>query len=165
MIEVKSEDNQKKYELYKQLLTNLNVSINKGFYFQAVFIEYAILEDRCSSIIRVTLGEKSLETDEFKRRGLDYKIGKIQKYVKNNCNDSFIKKYLNDDIFKKITDWKEKRNKMVHALMNQFNSDNLNEELKEITIEGREVVREFKDVANKVKNRQKVLNSKKRKKK
>ena len=164
MIEVKSEVNQKKYELYKQMLCNLNVSINNGFYLQAVFIEYAMLEDRCSSIIRVTLGEKTLETNGLKWKGLDKKIEKIKNYVNNNTNDALIKKYLNDEILNKILEWKDIRNKMVHTLMIQFDAIDLKEDLKEIAIKGREIVREFKDIANKVKNRQKVLNAKKNKK-
>ena len=46
------EKNMEKYEVYKSMNENLSKAMRAGFYYQAIFIEYAIIEDRCSSVLR-----------------------------------------------------------------------------------------------------------------
>ena len=43
-----------KNEIYAKLKIDLKKAMNYGFYFQAVFIESAILEDRCRSALKHT---------------------------------------------------------------------------------------------------------------
>ena len=154
MIKNTTADNQKKYNLYKKMLANLNASINNEFFLQAVFIEYAILEDRCNSIIRVLLGEKPLESKSMQGCGIDKKINKIKNYVHNNTKDAWIKKFLNDDLLDRVLSWKNQRNKMVHSLMVQFDSEDIQTELMELAIAGRNIAKEFKNTAIKIKNHQ-----------
>lgn len=40
--------NIEKYEAYKAMKSNLTKAMKAGFYYQAIFIEYAIIEDRKS---------------------------------------------------------------------------------------------------------------------
>ena len=44
--------NQQKYENYKEQFKRLNRALANGFNLEAMFIEYAILEDRTESILR-----------------------------------------------------------------------------------------------------------------
>ena len=163
MIRVVTEENRKKYEMYKIMLGNLNRSIDKGYYLQAVFIEYAMLEDRANSIIRVLMGKQVLDALKERNAGLDKKICKIKNFVNNNSNDAWIKKFLNNNLLDSIIAWKDERNKIVHALMEQFSSQ---DSLQGIAEEGKNLAREFKDVANKVKNHEmKVAKRKATKKK
>lgn len=46
------EKNNEKYEAYKAMKMNLNKAMKSGFYYQAIFIEYAIIEDRCLSALK-----------------------------------------------------------------------------------------------------------------
>ena len=39
--------NTEKYETYKKMKADLSKSMKSGFYYEAIFIEYAIMEDRC----------------------------------------------------------------------------------------------------------------------
>ena len=45
-------DNMQKYENYKEQFKRLNRALANGFNLEAVFIEYAIMEDRTESILR-----------------------------------------------------------------------------------------------------------------
>jgi hypothetical protein len=45
-------DNQQKYENYKEQFRRLNKAFANGFNMEALFIEYAIMEDRTELILR-----------------------------------------------------------------------------------------------------------------
>ena len=45
-------DNQQKYENYREPFQRLNKALANGFNLEAMFIEYAIMEDRTESILR-----------------------------------------------------------------------------------------------------------------
>ena len=53
---IKNNDNKpeniQKYENYKEQFKRLDRALKLGFYLEAIFIEYAIMEDRTSSILR-----------------------------------------------------------------------------------------------------------------
>ena len=44
-------DNQQKYENYREQICRLNKALKDHFYLEAIFIEYAILEDRLEAIL------------------------------------------------------------------------------------------------------------------
>lgn len=46
------EKNMEKYEIYKSMNENLSKAMKAEFYYQAIFIEYAIIEDRCLSVLK-----------------------------------------------------------------------------------------------------------------
>lgn len=45
------EKNMEKYQAYKSMNENLSKAMRSEFYYQAIFIEYAIIEDRCTSAL------------------------------------------------------------------------------------------------------------------
>lgn len=45
-------ENQLKYENYREQFKRLKSALNSGFNLEAMFIEYAIMEDRTESILR-----------------------------------------------------------------------------------------------------------------
>ena len=45
-------ENQLKYENYREQFKRLNSALHSGFNLEAMFIEYAIMEDRTESILR-----------------------------------------------------------------------------------------------------------------
>ena len=45
-------ENQLKYENYREQCKRLKSALNSGFNLEAMFIEYAIMEDRTDSILR-----------------------------------------------------------------------------------------------------------------
>ena len=51
-------NNNDKYEAYKAMKVNLSKAMRSGFYYQAIFIEYAIIEDRTVSLLRHAVRSK-----------------------------------------------------------------------------------------------------------
>ena len=106
------EKNIEKYEAYKAMKTNLKKAMNAGFYYQAIFIEYAIIEDRCLSVLKHA-GVKYLDSQGHEIK-LAEKLRKIER------NPAFLNDYVRKRITKELIDeihlWKTERNQLVHAL-------------------------------------------------
>ena len=111
-------DNQQKYENYKEQFKRLNRSLSNGFYLEAMFIAYAIIEDRTESILRHgELWEAYLKKRKGKDPTLNSKITYIQGQV--NGNNKLLHRYFSDDLLEQILQWKEDRNRLIHALLQQ----------------------------------------------
>lgn len=62
--------NMQKYETYKSIYESLTKSLKYGFYYEAIFLEYAILEDRLASVL------KYAEIPYIDKNGRDVSISK-----------------------------------------------------------------------------------------
>ena len=144
MPENKQQDNQLKYQNYKEQFKRLNNAITQHFYLEAVFIEYAIMEDRSESIIR----HAGRWDSYMKRRGrnnptLDSKVKYICRLMESN-NKELLRKYFSNEYLSLILTWKDERNRLIHALLKQ----NLTtEELALLAEHGRDLVRQLSNNA------------------
>lgn len=129
--------NMAKLDTYKILTSKLKKALKEEFYYEAIFIEYALLEDRTNSILKYA----GIKPDGLK---LSDKVNKL----KDNpiFNNDCIKEKLPIKLLDDITDWKNKRNELVHKLADISSNDAT---LKSIATSGDELV---KELSNKVKN-------------
>ena len=122
-------DNYKKNEKYSDLMEKLKKSVEQEFYYESIFIIYAVLEDRTESILKHA--NIDVKKDNNRSLTLNEKLNKISK--ENIFEQEYIKKHLSEDLIKQIHDWKNKRNVLIHDLVNvEYN----NEEIIELAIEG-----------------------------
>ena len=127
--------NMQKYHNYQNQFSRLNKAMKAEFYLEAIFISYAIIEDRTKSIL-----EHGGHWDAYikSRRGhqvtLDSKIKHIRKVAE--AKKSLEHRYLSDETLGNILVWKDQRNVMVHALLNQSVST---EELAELAETGKQL--------------------------
>jgi len=139
-------ENQLKYENYREQFKRLNSALSNGFNLEAMFIEYAIMEDRTESLLR-----HAEKWDAYlKKRGknestLNSKIVYIQKQVESNRKD-LLHRYFSDNLLNQILVWKEDRNRLIHALLKQQLEHN---EVTELAAEGKRLVDELRNRANK----------------
>ncbi len=139
-------ENQLKYENYREQFKRLNSALSNGFNLEAMFIEYAIMEDRTESLLR-----HAEKWDTYlKKRGknestLNSKIVYIQKQVESNRKD-LLHRYFSDNLLNQILVWKEDRNRLIHALLKQQLEHN---EVTELAAEGKRLVDELRNRANK----------------
>ena len=118
------EKNFEKYETYKAIKMNMNKALKAGFYYQAIFIEYAIIEDRCLSALKHA-GVKYLDS---KGHEIDLK----EKLRKMKGNPAFLKEYVRKritlELIEEISKWKDDRNQLVHNLAKiPYNHDSIKE--------------------------------------
>lgn len=130
-------DNQQKYENYKEQFRRLNKAIANGFNLEAMFIEYAIMEDRTESVLRhAGYWEAYLKKRGNRGATINSKISYIQGKV--NSGDKLLVKYFSDDLLDRILTWKEERNRLIHALLKQQFAHN---EITELAEHGNEIVK------------------------
>ena len=136
--------NYKKFETYKELMEDLKLAIEKEFCYEAIFIEYAIFEDRTESLIRHSKLKHNLSKKEFNLFNKISLITTAEEFKSFYCNKHEIVKILNE-----VNIWRDKRNKLIHNLVN---TEYTYEDIKEIAIEGYELV-------NKLNNKSSLVNA------
>ena len=107
-------DNMQKYANYKTQMGRLKKALINQFYLEAIFIEYAILEDRLESVLRHS-GNWNPKSGRF--FSLDSKRKTIAKLAAERKNP--ISKYFPVELTDSIEAWKNERNRVIHALMKQ----------------------------------------------
>lgn len=137
------EKNLEKYETYKRLSFDLSKSMKQGFYYEAIFIEYAILEDRLASVLKYA---GCVKTDGYLT--ITKKIGLIRS--RKEFSSNFVRGRLSFELLDSIVEWKDKRNKLIHNLANiSYNADSI----REVAEEGYEIVKAVKNKSQSVINR------------
>ena len=131
-------DNQLKYNNYKEQFKRLDKAINNAFYLEAMFIAYAIIEDRAEAIL--SYEENSIHSDKFV--SIERKLNKIKKIAERK--KSLPERYFSDDLIDEILEWKEERNQLMHALMKQSLTTEM---LRDIALKGEELARKLSNKA------------------
>ena len=136
--------NMQKYRNYQTQFSRLNKAMKEEFYLEAIFIAYAIIEDRTESILRHA---GKWESYEKSRRGrnatLDSKIRYIQKMAEEK--NTLANRHLANGTLQQIWEWKEERNRMIHALLKQKLED---DELETLAQTGKDLASNLRTMAN-----------------
>lgn len=126
-------NNMQKYANYKEQMERLKKALAHQFYLEAIFIEYAIMEDRLESVLRHS-GKWDPKTGTFP--SLDFKRKRIAKMAEEK--KSLANKYFQPELLDGIEVWKNDRNRMIHALMKQSIHT---EDLREIAERGQTLIK------------------------
>lgn len=141
MSEIKLSPNIQKQLNYREQFKRLDKALNNNFYLEALFIEYAIMEDRTESILRYEGNEIKVKEGSF--ISINRKLDKIKKIAEQR--KSLPERYFSDNLIECIQLWKDERNRMIHALMKQSLTT---EELTELALEGKILCRQLCNKAN-----------------
>lgn len=136
-------DSQQKYENYKTQFQRLTKALLNDFNLEAIFIEYAIMEDRTESILRhADQWEAYLKSRGKQKPSIESKIKYIQKCAENK--KAVLHRYFADDLLDKMLAWKNERNRLIHALLKQKLEHG---EIKALAEQGYELVTELRNRA------------------
>ena len=104
--------NMLKYEVYRTLYEKLNKAMSNRFFYEAIFIEYAFIEDRTAAIL------KYARVPFVTKTGRDIPISEKLNRIENSpeFSDRFYKERLNEDLLQKTRAWLDERNDLVHHL-------------------------------------------------
>lgn len=121
--------NLEKRDKYAQLMKKLEDATNNEYYYEAIFIEYAIFEERTRAIFEHAKVPYKNKNDR------EYSIDKKLKSIKTNKHfqDEYIKKHITEELIDKIIEWKNQRNDLMHDII-KSNYDN--EEVKNLSLQG-----------------------------
>ena len=139
--------NMQKHKNYRDNFTKLKRALELEFYYEAIFIEYSIIEDRTESILRHA--DKWEAYLKKHRRGNPLREPTIEskiKYINGQLEsgNKLLIKYFSTDILTQILEWKEDRNKLIHALLNQSLTD---EDLAQIAFRGDALTKDLRNRA------------------
>ena len=130
-----------KYDNYREQFIRLKKALSNGFYLEAIFIEYAIMEDRVESVHRhAGLWEKYLKKCNGRNPSIDSKVKYIQKAAEER--KSIQHKYFSDDLLDKLLEWKEERNRLIHVLMKQQLTE---KEIYQFAVNGKELTEQLRN--------------------
>lgn len=125
-------NNFEKRDRYALLNENLDKALENEFYYEAIFIEHAILEDRIESLLRHAKVEYPIKSL------LGAKITYIE--TDKKFKEEYVIKHIDNELMQEIRDWKKSRNDLVHDLVNCPYGD---EDVKDIALVGKNVIRKF----------------------
>ena len=133
-------ENQLKYENYREQFKRLNSALHSGFNLEAMFIEYAIMEDRTESILRhAGKWDAYLKTRKGRDPTINSKIGYLKKLA--GFNNDLLHKYFFDGLLDQMLTWKDDRNRLIHALLKQQLEHN---EIRTLAEQGKQLVDELR---------------------
>lgn len=104
--------NTQKYENYRSQMGRLNRAIKEHFLLEAMFIEAAIIEDRCESLLK-----HSNAFNPAKHTSMDRILARLKEMARNKSG--LLQKYITVELLDEIYAWKKERNRLTHALMKQ----------------------------------------------
>ena len=134
-IGIATADNMQKYENYREQFKRLNKAFDYKFYMEAIFIEYAIMEDRAEAILRYE-GNEIKPKNEQEFISITRKLNRIEKIAEQK--NSLPEKYFSDGIAKNISEWVKQRNSL--------------EEVEIFALEGKKLARSLSNKAKNYKN-------------
>ncbi len=127
--------NKEKNEQYMVLMRRLKRAIEGEFYYEAIFIEYAILEDRAESLLKHA---KLPLYDEYDRPlNLNSKLNTIKHSSKFNMDD-YVNKHITRDLISSMFNWKNRRNTLMHDLVE---SNYYDEQIMDIALDGYDIIK------------------------
>ena len=136
--------NEEKRQVYAELKSRLKLALSKEFYFEAVMLEYAIIEDRTASVL-FHAGICKNPYDSSKK--LSNKLNSIEQQI--GKGHPVISKKFDAALIAEIRNWKEERNDFVHrACIRPCDA----EDLKSLALWGNEIVRNLDNSARRVKS-------------
>ena len=129
--------NMQKYFNYQEQMVRLKKAMAAQFFLEAIFIEYAVMEDRLESILRHSgvFNPERHSTIQAKLR----RVSELRRAKKSLLNRS-----LSEELLQEIYQWKDERNRLIHALMKQ---DLHTEDLQKIALEGQQIVKQLNSKA------------------
>ena len=134
--------NEEKREVYINLKQRLKKALANEFWFEACMIEYAIIEDRTSSILAHSkICKDAYDPNKIlskKLNSIEYQLGKKHPVISAK---------MDKQIVEDIRLWKDRRNDIAHrACIIRYEDTSI----KEIALEGKELVEEISNISAKI---------------
>lgn len=150
------EQRKEQYKMHKDFFDRAEDSIDKGFYLEAIFLEYAAIEGR----LEVILGlfscpcNKDVPRDKRIKINISHRIICLKKLIKNS--EHFESSKLDSEFFKDLDSWIKARNQYIHGLYkNSSDYCYRTTEAKRLSENGLELARMFYNEAKRLRRRRK----------
>lgn len=138
--------NTQKYEIYKSIHESLSKALKYGFYYEAIFLEYAVIDDRLASVL------KYAGIPYIDKNGQDVSVSKKLDLIESRkeLSDKFYRDRLTKELIQECRDWIKERNDLIHHIANLSYDSEL---VHKVAVEGNELVKKIKNKSASVINR------------
>lgn len=102
----------KKGTIYQKYIEQFEETIELGYFFEAAWLEYVLIEDRLSSLLRNSGGE-------FRPNGKPILMmgPKLNELKSRMAGNQILKGHLDsDDLINRLEKWKDARNTLMHSM-------------------------------------------------
>ena len=134
--------NEEKQNNYRIQFQRLKKAMDNAFFLEAIFIAYAIMEDRTESILAYE-GNQIVPKNEREFISFKRKCNKKVKLAERK--GSIIGRYFYDDLMAKTMEWVNGRNSVIHALLKK---NTTKEELKSFAEQGEALCKKLRNRTN-----------------
>ena len=143
----------RKRTAYRQSIQRLDNALRSKFYLEACWIEYAICEDRCDSLLDKSGGPIPLKPGQYSI-SINQKISELKRRSNNDPYLSPVKELRG--ILEEVKKWKNRRNPLMHELVKMPRDwPSINNDARQLATDGRDIVGRFSTAAMKVRRRYK----------
>ena len=121
-------NNVEKQDTYTKIKKQLQIALRNEFYFEAICIEYAIIEDRMASVLK----HCNICKDPYNKK-LSNKLSSIE--MQHGKGHKVISKKIDVKMIADIRKWKEERNDVIHRSCNHmYNKEELGNSFKSVNM-------------------------------
>ena len=139
--------NHGKYENYKEQFHRLKKALGNGFYLEAIFIEYAILEDRADAVLSYE-GNEIIPKNEREFISFARKKNRIIKLSEKK--NSITGRFFSQEFMEQVFNWVNRRNAVIHGLLKRTMTA---DELQSFALEGKMLCETFRNKTRSYKRR------------
>ena len=138
--------NAQKYETYKLIHESLSKALKYGFYYEAIFLEYAVMEELLASVL------KYAGIPYIDKNGQDVSISKKLNLIESRkeLSDKFYQERLTKELVQECRVWIKERTDLIHHMANLPYDSEL---VQKVAVEGNELVKKIKNKSASVINR------------
>lgn len=141
----------KRVDMHDFFLKKINLAIEESRYIEASWLIYSCLENRYFRTVEKVKNQCIYSGGKCKKKNnelaLKTKVNCIQRLSENGC-ECFNKSFVND-LFTKTKSWIKKRNDLMHNLLKLDYYENMDDEFKNICIEGFKILNDTYDSCTK----------------
>ncbi len=156
-----------KKELYEELIKHMHHAVEEGFFLEASWLSYAIIEDRTKRILEVSVVPRR------RRESLADKTKKLRELA---ARSGVLAVYLNDDVAPKKEDgdalplalldeldpWRDDRNRLVHRVADgTIDYEDAAEQVAKLGRDGAKLAAKFAKIGRQVKKHMKRMEKRK----
>lgn len=142
-----------KKKVHAKFYVMSKIAIDKGYYLEAMVLEYSYIEGRVNRIMELLKMPCGLIKDDslYREIGLNAKLGCIQNFLKQNT-EIFKKSKLSNKTMNDIKKWCNRRNERIHNLYKNIDRyEELISKNKEIAEQGLEYAKIMSEEINRLK--------------
>lgn len=122
--------NTQKYEIYKSIHESLSKALRYGSYYEAIFLEYAVVKDCLVSVL------KYAGIPYIDKNGQDVSISKKLNLIESRkeLSDKFYWNRLTKELIQECRDWIKERNDLIHHMAYHMRAELCCETLKNASL-------------------------------